>query len=35
VEAGQAPVPHQLVHGPFVHEPLLALAHGPQPWPGP
>ena len=33
VEAGHAPVPHQLVHGPFVHAPLLALAQGPQPWP--
>src|ERR1700761_6055217 len=32
VLAGQASVPHQLVHGPFVHAPLLA--HGPQPWPG-
>ena len=29
VLAGQAPVPHQLVHGPFVQAP--AEFHGPQP----
>lgn len=32
---GQPEVPHQLVHGPLVHAPLLALAHGPQPLCGP
>jgi len=32
VLAGQAPVPHQLVHGPLVQAPL---PHGPHPFPGP
>lgn len=35
VDGGHAEPPHQLVHGPFVHAPLLALAHGPHPWFGP
>ena len=35
VDPGQASVPHQLVHGPLVHSPSLALAQGPHPLPGP
>ena len=35
VEGGHALPPHQLVHGPLVQAPLLAVAHGPQPWFGP
>jgi hypothetical protein len=35
VEGGHALPPHQLVQGPLVHAPLLAVAHGPQPWLGP
>lgn len=32
---GHALVPHQLVQGPLVQAPLLWLAHGPHPLPGP
>lgn len=33
VDGGQADEPHQLVHGPFVHDP--DDPHGPYPFPGP
>ena len=35
VEAGQPDVPHQLVHGPVVHDPVLSDAQAPQPFPLP
>ena len=35
VDGGQPEVPHQLVHGPFVQEPVVSELYGPQPLPAP